>query len=801
MNHVLHRSSFLLAMLCAATASASTVAYWPLAYENGVRTTTETVFANQGSGGTLDAVPISIGSNGSVATILEGNSDYCPQGTNAFPVGYGVYDPVSGTRTPTPTGLYFHKTNLSAPAGGLRVVDPAALRLTTFTVECFVRTTWPGGNWQCIAVMPGQLKNGDTTIKNCDSWGLRMTDPSTGGLKLRFTQSGYAVNGDVISGTNKQLDFQCPGIQDGKWHHIAFSIDDATRKCAFYYDYVRLFETTLLESVWYSAGEDLYIGNTPQTPGMFGGSIAHFRISDEVLTQESFLRFDRTTAAEDEDPDTLLHLDCEPVEGITERWPFFNDAATGSALRRPVHVDVPALDALTPVPTAYGSLLDATGRASSHCVTNVQVGGGKRYLSWYPDEDLFTNTSFTVECFYKSTGTQGDWKPLVRRKGGSNVQFNLGFSGGGNQGRLTAAVIQSDNSTKSIIDTVRSDDGEWHHAALVVDRARKSVTLFKDYKTVNSVQYNQTLIPTTIPVTVGGDDNNYAFIGAIDNVRITKRALTVGEFIHGEHAVPEGKTVAWASFDNTVDAAAPYAFALRGGVATAAASGGRAPWFEAIPAETDKRIVDGTNAVLRIGNLATLACQTGVVKYASNPLLPLLKDMTVEFRVKAGVQTPAADLVRCNLYQNTATDPVWRLAFDANSGTKLVLRCTTKDADPTSTGTIDTYGINYNTGVDVTDGKWHHLALTISHSGSGAGAAVTTSVYKDYEATPSWTKTVAGKQLCYGAGLADIWIGASSSTTAFFNGEIDELRISRGILAPSEFLRMTGMPATILIIH
>ena len=798
MNRVLHRSSFLVATLCAVVVSASTVAYWPLAYENGVRTTTETVFANQGAGGTLDAVPISIGSNGSVATILEGNSDYCPQGTNAFPVGYGVYDPVSGTRTPTPTGLYFHKISLSNNSGALRVADPVALRLTTFTVECFVRTTWPGGDWHCIAVMPGRLKNGDTTIKNCDSWGLRMTDPANGGLTLRFTQSGYALNGDRISGTNKELYFKCPGIQDGKWHHIAFSINDATHKCAFYYDYVRLSESTLSESVWYNAGEDLYIGNTPQTPGMFGGSIAHFRISDAVLTEESFLRFDRTTAAEDEDPDTLLHLDCEPVEGITERWPFFNDAATGSTLRRAVYVDVPALDAISPVPTAYGSLLDATGRASSHCVTNVQAGGGKRYLSWYPDEDLFTNTSFTVECFYKSSGTQSAWKPLVRRKGGSNVQFNLGFSGGGNEGKLTTAVIQSDGATKSIVDPVRSDDGEWHHAALVVDRARKSVTLFKDYQTVSSVQYNQTIIPTTIPVTIGGDDNQYAFVGAIDNVRITKRALTVGEFIHGEHAVPAGKTVAWASFDNTLESSVPCA--LTGGVATAAASGGRAPWFKAFPGGANRRIIDGTNAVLRTGDLATLACQTGVVKYASNPVLPLLKDMTVEFRVKAGVQTPATDLVRCNLYQNQGTDPVWRLAFDANNGSKLVLRCTTKAVDPTSTEAINTYGINYNTGIDVTDGKWHHLALTISHSGSGAEAAVTTSVYKDYEATPSWTKTVSGKQLCYGAGLADIWIGASSSTTAFFNGEIDELRISRGILTPDEFLRL-GSGATMLIIR
>ena len=99
---------------------ARTVAYWPLAYENGVRTTTATVFANHGDGGTLDAVP----SSRSGASWVSG-SDYCPQGTNAFPAGYGVYDPVSGTNAAAATGLYFHKINLNGNAGALRVADPA----------------------------------------------------------------------------------------------------------------------------------------------------------------------------------------------------------------------------------------------------------------------------------------------------------------------------------------------------------------------------------------------------------------------------------------------------------------------------------------------------------------------------------------------------------------------------------------------------------------------------------------------------------------------------------------------------
>ena len=786
----------------AAHAAASTVAYWPLAYENGVRTTTSTVFANQGDGGQLDAVPLSINcpANSDVV-VLDGEDkdDYCPVGTNAFPLGYGVYDTGSGSSTPTPTGLYFHKESLNGKAGVLRVADPAPLRLQTFTVECFVRTTWPGGGWQCIAVMPGQLKNGSTVIKNCDSWGLRLTSPGTSQITLRLTQPGYTLNSNVISGTNKELNWNATGIQDGKWHHIAFSVNDSTKKCIFYYDYVSLGERALPASVWYNAGEDFFIGNTPQTAGPFGGSIAHFRISDEVLTPDRFLRLARTSAADDEGADTLLHLDFEPVDGITERWAFFNDAATGGPIIRGAPgTQFPWIDSYSPFSPAYGSLIDATGRTSAWCMTNMPAQYSKRFLSWQPEEDIFTNTSFTVECRYKSSGQLDAYVPLVRRLGGSNIQFNLGFDGSGAQGKLTAAVIQSDGTTKKVTDSTRTDDGEWHHAALVVDRARTAITLFRDYKAVAAINpYSKTLVATDNPVFVGGfakGTTDYgSFKGAIDNVRITKRALSIGEFIRPDHATPEGKTLALVSFDNTIESSVPWA--LTNGIASAAIAGGAAPSFAAHGA--GERIEDGNGNVLRAENLASLCCSTGVVKYAENLFLPLVKDQTIEFLVKSsGNQTPGADIVRCCLYKDPqpANDPpVWRIGFDASTGSSLVVRCVTTDVDATTTN-IYWYGINENTRVSVNDGKWHHIALAISQT----NGQVTASLYKDYATTPSWTRTTSGK-LLYGAGYASVWVGASASTTAFFNGQIDELRISRGILAPTEFLRRGTLPFVMVV--
>ena len=167
-------------------AKASTVAYWPLAGENGVRTTTETVFANEGDGGMMDAVPISIKTGVGETGIGDGGSTYCPIGTNAFPLAYGVYDPVAGMNRSAATGLYFQGTK-SSHCGSLRVVDPDALKVSNFTVEYFMKpdASKKSTTWQFMVVMPLLLKNSDgTRVAGCESWGMAFGNnvtPSTGG--------------------------------------------------------------------------------------------------------------------------------------------------------------------------------------------------------------------------------------------------------------------------------------------------------------------------------------------------------------------------------------------------------------------------------------------------------------------------------------------------------------------------------------------------------------------------------------------------------------------------------------------
>lgn len=91
---------------------------------------------------------------------------------------------------------------------------------------------------------------------------------------------------------------------------------------------------------------------------------------------------------------------------------------------------------------------------------------------------------------------------------------------------------------------------------------------------------------------------------------------------------------------------------------------------------------------------------------------------------------------------------------------------------------------------------WHHLALVIDRTQSGADAV---KFYVDYQRTMpagrAWAKTAAML-----SGI--IAIGADpGQSSGFFAGRIDDLRVSAGALAPAEFLRTrTGGPdgATII---
>ena len=121
-------------MLAVLSVQASTVLYYPFCdVPDGV--TVATGFTNFVAGVPLTAYPLTLNN----ANVVNGSSESCPAATNGLSDGYCVFDKQANEKVEAATALHFHKTSLNGKSGMLRVADPAALRLTTFTVECFIR--------------------------------------------------------------------------------------------------------------------------------------------------------------------------------------------------------------------------------------------------------------------------------------------------------------------------------------------------------------------------------------------------------------------------------------------------------------------------------------------------------------------------------------------------------------------------------------------------------------------------------------------------------------------------------------
>lgn len=92
-------------------------------------------------------------------------------------------------------------------------------------------------------------------------------------------------------------------------------------------------------------------------------------------------------------------------------------------------------------------------------------------------------------------------------------------------------------------------------------------------------------------------------------------------------------------------------------------------------------------------------------------------------------------------------------------------------------------GFNYEYGAaPVRDGNWHHYAATLDNS----GGTVAFNLYVDGNLLTSVTRA----QGASAAGINDVFnIGARNGSLFFFNGNLDEMRISDRLLHPAAFLR------------
>lgn len=772
----------------------------------------------------------------------EWNSTYAPSLVNPF-ANYStlkVYDPVSGE-------VHLCAGALHCPWGGdgsmlsggaVVDVDPALYGQDAegnqgdFTFECFFRTTEAGlarsQRMEPIAGIP--RPEGDF-----GAWSLLIYDRR---LWARCSLERTDGGGTDYHSTNQSSG---PQVTADVWHHAAlvYTVSNNTFKLYLDYQYAtgltidRNTHTNGRIRVQTSAGA---YGNKPhlmlgkgsyEKDRSLDGDIAEARISNEALAPEEFLRFKEEGVAGDRtsgDPALLAWFSLNSLDSgmgsfMTENTKIdtgISTAFTGMRVTPPNGNPAAVTDN---TPGAFGKVGFFNGESM-----NVLDNPGSwlirtnncdnTYLKIADPDCSLTSDSFTLEFFMKTAS------PVIQ---GTSLSNSYGVVGHSffkmlvikDDGRLFFRPYCEDGEHGASCGTVRIDDGDWHHVAIVYDKDDNyNISVYYDHGRIytnrgsplKTSKYND-LNEFTVGCSrrLGAGDVVQAFDGQIDEVRLTRRALDVSEFLLS-CAEETGNMLARIPFDGDT---LLYPYGYMGTRSTCVSGTDQLP--TPIPDGRARKLITGDDDSTIVANGGACRFEGGTLYY---PHIQQLErsNVTIEFfwrpyekfapwpvvlGLSGAVGTTAARADHDG-HPNKASwyfyyKNVWDYA-------QLCLEMDFLDA----AGTTNAYelvvsprytaintshsGDKPGWGTAEFDGKWHHVAATFQElvdDNNVTSTLVTT--YFDYK--PVASNTYAGR-LYFNAGKTGLMTQMGYASGArLATWDIDEVRITGAVLPPSSFCR------------
>ncbi len=319
--------------------------------------------------------------------------------------------------------------------------------------------------------------------------------------------------------------------------------------------------------------------------------------------------------------------------------------------------------------------------------------------------------------------------------------------------------------------------GQWQHIA-VVRRANGEVRWYNNGA-------HQSGLTVTLPNAKGlGQAELYIgcegasedfFAGLVDEVRISKVARYTGGFSPPVAPYdPDADTLALYHFDET-----------RPGLSADQTANGHHAYWLGVDATVDHGFggKPAAKAVCLVTPCARHAldfdpAEQGVATVAAPTVLNGQQTLTVEFYAKIRANTKSAIISRST---SAAGGADWHIEVFA-SGDKAKLRW----VEGQSGTSLDTFGSMVAV-IDVTTPQWRHYAVTRSYDAGSKVATVTWFIdgKKETAQTLSPVNALATAQ--------DLYIGSQGGATLFYDGLIDELRISKGALYTGDFVPPTSV--------
>ena len=819
-------------LMAVCTASARTVAWYHF---------------NEGASGTkptggqpviLNAVdPDSLAGKPYVATgkaATSATGDNLPAYTNDMPSCVSWYDPVTGARGGDNRSLFLKTNNRKGSYGASTVLidDDEALHCENITVEMMIKASpeaaaqYASGDWLHALSMVSDVTN------NKRAWGIMIR--GAGEMFCYF--DNYKDSSMSINGYNGNPYFYStwvssgiPKITDGKWHHVAMTYDGETAR--LYVDYTLRGSCAYAGPIAYNddCNGILSIGpNYGNSYGGWDGFIDEVRISDEALPPEKFLQVGGL-ANNASDQDTAIYLPFNSFETSSDT--FFGAIQNGNPILHNSACSTNAGLMTLTLSTITAGILPRLDTGASAVVSN-ELHAGIFATSTIADEGCWTYTNnpanpgkaryimiddfsknnnthlissgdFTAELYLKIPQTPTTVTRILCENSGSKTTGTLDFrvEGSGlkctivSQEGLEAYDSGATSAAASITLSTPIDNivgGAWHHVALVVDRTHQTVTLYLDRNPV-ATQSNFVLASSVSTYAEGykalkigdgwGGNNTMGFQNmSIDEFRITRRALAPQEFLMAGAPVDSTAfetTRAWIGFEGDLSVAPSEASIPEG---SSTASTVAMTYSSVVPGI---RMLDGCGNVIRAANTSSM-CFSGATSGSSSERLFFernillekdMKSMTVEFFMKGTKNEAIGWTTILRMYGNdNGSDGqpyrrLWSVGYSNAAGNIYVI----KDINGASQASF--YPDNT---VSLADGKWHHIAITFAPDGNGNTLC---NVYKDYQQLGS-EHTFSGELECGDYGTSSMAAGSR------YNGYLDEVRISKGVLSVDQMMHV-----------
>ena len=366
------------------------------------------------------------------------------------------------------------------------------------TVECFVRK-------HANANAVGMILEHSYSYLVAQEFYLALDDKGAGSVAgaCRFSDTSR----DFYSPANT--------VNTG-WHHVALVKDSSkagTDQCVrFYVDGIQQSTGTYKST---ASGENLlndylYIGSRANSSVLLNADVDDVRISAQVLQPAQFLRT-RTG----------------PIEDVIAYWPF----------EKPENMMEDA--------TGNGNVLTGTGVTVENGA--AVFDGSQSGFATLATLPLYSYESMTVEWYMKSSSS------AVTVMLETSPNFNAGIG-------AFAVTLNDNNSPASLfagynlngfnmLSSANACDGRWHHYALVYDGDNATADIVRLYR--DRVQVTTRTATTTRWKDLKADrlyigargGSAYKFVGELDDIKITGRALAPAEFMTKRSKPPTGMTL------------------------------------------------------------------------------------------------------------------------------------------------------------------------------------------------------------------------------------------------------------------